>query len=157
MMRANKFTTRKRQNGLVIIAVCLLLRVTSATAGMGSLRVTGSIVGGVCKVKLIGRGGGNSGPVCSSSAGRTLGSLLADKLPSSSAEDALQELVGGSDCIPNYVTEGGPLGGILGSVAVLGGILVHLTLGTMYCWGNFAPYVPPNLRCVFAYACCDYF
>lgn len=29
---------------------------------------------------------------------------------------------------------------------ILGGILTHLTLGTIYCWGNFLSYAPPNLK-----------
>ena len=37
-------------------------------------------------------------------------------------------------------------GGLVrGSVAVAGGVLAHLILGTMYCWGNFIAYVPPTL------------
>jgi hypothetical protein len=32
-----------------------------------------------------------------------------------------------------------------GVVAVCGGILAHLILGTMYCWGNFLSYVPSSL------------
>jgi len=33
-----------------------------------------------------------------------------------------------------------------GPLSVLGGALVHLTLGTYYCWGNFISYAPPNLK-----------
>ena len=33
-----------------------------------------------------------------------------------------------------------------GPAAVLGGALVHLTLGTLYCWGNFISYSPLSLR-----------
>ena len=32
-----------------------------------------------------------------------------------------------------------------GSIAVTGGVLAHLILGTMYCWGNFLSYAPPSL------------
>ena len=29
---------------------------------------------------------------------------------------------------------------------IVGGILTHLTLGTIYCWGNFLSYAPPSLK-----------
>jgi len=34
---------------------------------------------------------------------------------------------------------------IQGLIAVAGGVLVHLVLGTMYCWGNLISYAPKNL------------
>jgi MFS family permease len=33
-----------------------------------------------------------------------------------------------------------------GPACILGGALAHLTLGTLYCWGNFLSYAPANLR-----------
>ena len=33
-----------------------------------------------------------------------------------------------------------------GPACVLGGALAHLTLGTLYCWGNFLSYAPSYLR-----------
>ena len=30
-----------------------------------------------------------------------------------------------------------------GYASLAGGMLVHLVLGTLYCWGNFVSYVPP--------------
>lgn len=38
---------------------------------------------------------------------------------------------------------GPPLAGVL---TVLGGLLLHMTLGTMYCWGSFIGYLPPSMR-----------
>lgn len=35
---------------------------------------------------------------------------------------------------------------IQGMKSVLGGAIAHLTLGTLYCWGNFISYAPPNLK-----------
>lgn len=35
---------------------------------------------------------------------------------------------------------------MLGNACIIGGALVHLTFGTMYCWGNFLSYVPDNLK-----------
>lgn len=35
---------------------------------------------------------------------------------------------------------------LLGNVCIIGGALVHLTFGTMYCWGNFLSYVPSHLK-----------
>ena len=34
---------------------------------------------------------------------------------------------------------------VRGSIAVGGGVLAHLILGSMYCWGNFLSYMPKNL------------
>ncbi|GMH70215.1 hypothetical protein TrLO_g1607 [Triparma laevis f. longispina] len=31
-------------------------------------------------------------------------------------------------------------------LAILGGFLTHLTLGTLYCWGNFQSYLPPSMK-----------
>lgn len=39
--------------------------------------------------------------------------------------------------------EGAPLKGIL---TVIGGVLAHMTLGTLYSWGNFMAYAPAHLR-----------
>jgi len=36
--------------------------------------------------------------------------------------------------------------GTLGLASVLGGFLTHLTLGTIYCWGNFHSYMPQSMR-----------
>lgn len=33
-----------------------------------------------------------------------------------------------------------------GPACIIGGALAHLTLGTLYCWGNFLSYAPPSLR-----------
>ena len=33
-----------------------------------------------------------------------------------------------------------------GTLAVLGGALGHMVLGTLYCWGNFIAYAPTNLK-----------
>jgi len=33
-----------------------------------------------------------------------------------------------------------------GVLAILGGAMCHLALGTTYCWGNFSPYTPSYLR-----------
>ena len=33
-----------------------------------------------------------------------------------------------------------------GYASLAGGMLVHLVLGTLYCWGNFVSYVPPAMR-----------
>lgn len=33
-----------------------------------------------------------------------------------------------------------------GLLTVLGGLLLHMTLGTMYCWGSFIGYLPPSMR-----------
>lgn len=33
-----------------------------------------------------------------------------------------------------------------GYACIIGGALVHLTFGTMYCWGNFLSYAPDSLR-----------
>lgn len=33
-----------------------------------------------------------------------------------------------------------------GPLCILGGTLVHLTLGTLYCWGNFLSYAPQYLK-----------
>lgn len=33
-----------------------------------------------------------------------------------------------------------------GYASLVGGLLCHLVLGTMYCWGNFVSYLPPELR-----------
>lgn len=33
-----------------------------------------------------------------------------------------------------------------GPSCILGGALAHLTLGTLYCWGNFISYCPQNLK-----------
>jgi MFS family permease len=33
-----------------------------------------------------------------------------------------------------------------GPACILGGALTHLTLGTLYCWGNFLSYAPAHLR-----------
>jgi hypothetical protein len=33
-----------------------------------------------------------------------------------------------------------------GPACIIGGALAHLTLGTLYCWGNFLSYSPQNLR-----------
>ena len=33
-----------------------------------------------------------------------------------------------------------------GILSVLGGSLVHLAFGTLYCWGNFLSYAPSHLR-----------
>ena len=33
-----------------------------------------------------------------------------------------------------------------GPLCILGGALAHLALGTLYCWGNFISYIPPELR-----------
>jgi hypothetical protein len=41
------------------------------------------------------------------------------------------------------VAAGPPLAGI---ATVLGGLLLHMTLGTMYCWGSFIGYLPPSMR-----------
>jgi len=35
---------------------------------------------------------------------------------------------------------------IAGILSVLGGTLLHMTLGTMYCWGSFIGYMPPSMR-----------
>lgn len=35
---------------------------------------------------------------------------------------------------------------LLGNLCIIGGALVHLTFGTMYCWGNFLSYVPSHLK-----------
>ena len=35
---------------------------------------------------------------------------------------------------------------LLGNVCIIGGALVHLTFGTMYCWGNFLSYAPNHLK-----------
>ena len=34
---------------------------------------------------------------------------------------------------------------VRGSIAVGGGVLAHLILGSMYCWGNFLSYMPKKL------------
>ena len=33
-----------------------------------------------------------------------------------------------------------------GAACIVGGALAHLTLGTLYCWGNFLSYSPDYLR-----------
>jgi len=33
-----------------------------------------------------------------------------------------------------------------GLLSLAGGCLVHLVLGTLYCWGNFVSYVPEELQ-----------
>ncbi len=33
-----------------------------------------------------------------------------------------------------------------GLLAMLGGIMIHLTCGSMYCWGNLISYLPPTLK-----------
>jgi hypothetical protein len=33
-----------------------------------------------------------------------------------------------------------------GVLTVLGGLILHMTLGTMYCWGSFIGYLPPTMR-----------
>jgi hypothetical protein len=38
------------------------------------------------------------------------------------------------------------MGSWRGPACVLGGALAHLTLGTLYCWGNFLSYAPSYLR-----------
>lgn len=35
---------------------------------------------------------------------------------------------------------------VRGFLCILGGFLVHMTLGTVYCWGNFMSYAPPYLK-----------
>jgi OFA family oxalate/formate antiporter-like MFS transporter len=35
---------------------------------------------------------------------------------------------------------------LIGPACIIGGALTHLTLGTLYCWGNFISYSPLNLR-----------
>ena len=48
--------------------------------------------------------------------------------------------------IMNYLpgkVMGGPLAGYL---AILGGFLLHLTLGTLYCFGNMNTYMTSYLR-----------
>ena len=44
---------------------------------------------------------------------------------------------------PLALFPGKPL--VRGSIAVGGGVLAHLILGSMYCWGNFLSYMPKNL------------
>lgn len=34
----------------------------------------------------------------------------------------------------------------IGVLAIVGGFLAHLTLGTLYCWGNFQSYLPPSMK-----------
>ena len=46
------------------------------------------------------------------------------------------------DYLPGKVM-GGPLAGYL---AILGGFLLHLTLGTLYCFGNMNTYMTSYLR-----------
>merc|ERR1719161_700029 len=33
-----------------------------------------------------------------------------------------------------------------GIVSIIGGILTHLCLGSMYCWGNFVTYLPKSMK-----------
>ena len=33
-----------------------------------------------------------------------------------------------------------------GVLSVLGGTLTHITLGTIYCWGNYISYLPPSMH-----------
>ena len=44
---------------------------------------------------------------------------------------------------PLALFPGKPL--VRGSIAVGGGVLAHLILGSMYCWGNFLSYMPKKL------------
>ena len=46
------------------------------------------------------------------------------------------------ECLPGKV-RGGPAAGYL---AILGGFLLHLTLGTLYCFGNMNTYMTSYLR-----------
>ena len=32
-----------------------------------------------------------------------------------------------------------------GALSIAGGMMVHLALGTMYCWGNFMSYMPKSM------------
>ena len=34
---------------------------------------------------------------------------------------------------------------VRGIITVLGGMMAHFILGTMYCWGNFITYAPQSL------------
>ncbi len=153
MMHARAFITSKRQHGLVMVNACLLFSSACMGGGIGNLGVTGGMrrVGGVHKIELIGRGGGNSGSAFSPASNGISGSLLTEQLLSSSADKELRGVIAANDC--SLCGEKCPYEDIKGAVAVLGGVMAHLTLGTMYCWGNFAPYVPPKLRCVFLHAC----
>ena len=44
------------------------------------------------------------------------------------------------------VAGGGAAAPLRGYASLAGGMLVHLVLGTLYCWGNFVSYVPPAMR-----------
>ncbi len=149
MLRAEVIIMPKRRDVLGMIIACLLFSVARVRGGIGSLGVTGGMrhIGGARKVELVGRGGGNSFSAFSPASSRTSGSVLSEQLLSSPAEQELKGVIGANDCSPSDKKR--PFEDIMGAMAVLGGVLVHLTLGTMYCWGNFAPYAPPKLRCVF--------
>ena len=44
------------------------------------------------------------------------------------------------------VRRGGSLGKARGVASVAGGVLTHLVLGTLFCWGSFQAYVPESLQ-----------
>jgi len=52
--------------------------------------------------------------------------------------------------LPLKLKQGGaaaaPSTATMGLLSILGGFLTHLTLGTIYCWGNFQSYMPPHMR-----------
>ena len=55
------------------------------------------------------------------------------------------------DAVPNALTtvascRGGEVAPLRGVASLFGGVLAHLVLGTLYCWGNFISYAPESLK-----------
>eukprot|EP00519_Triparma_laevis_P010937 CAMPEP_0182519836 /NCGR_PEP_ID=MMETSP1321-20130603/45304_1 /TAXON_ID=91990 /ORGANISM="Bolidomonas sp., Strain RCC1657" /LENGTH=483 /DNA_ID=CAMNT_0024727827 /DNA_START=1051 /DNA_END=2498 /DNA_ORIENTATION=+ len=58
------------------------------------------------------------------------------------------QAVSSADAEAGVATRGGSAasGLSVAPLAILGGFLTHLTLGTLYCWGNFQSYLPPSMK-----------
>ena len=75
-------------------------------------------------------------------------------IPSSSSPLQKRSLLDTSELSPalkipnNQVSRGGagPSPATMGLLSILGGFLTHLTLGTIYCWGNLQSYMPPSMK-----------
>lgn len=62
------------------------------------------------------------------------------------SKDTLPIVTSPSIAAANHVTSPTKSTELQGLLTILGGFLTHLTLGTLYCWGNFGSYAPRSLR-----------
>ena len=85
------------------------------------------------------------------STGATGSAVLAPQ-PSLAARQPLLSLRGGASTPSSLIAaKGAPVSedskqAWRGALGLIGGILIHLTCGTMYCWGNLISYIPGSLK-----------